>query len=81
MPPQIRPHLLVAILPLDRVVPIAPPLTEQNKCSILLASGTFGDERGPGQQIIVPGLVTRHPHSVLDPGSASLQSVTVDPTA
>jgi hypothetical protein len=34
------------------------------------ASGTFGSERGPGQRQIVPGLVTRHPHSVLDPGSA-----------
>jgi hypothetical protein len=27
-------------------------------------------ERGPGQRLILPGLVTRHPHSVLDPGSA-----------
>jgi hypothetical protein len=33
-------------------------------------SGTFGKERGPGQQIILPGLVTRHPHPVLDPGRA-----------
>ena len=60
--------------PSSRVTPttsgVEVPLTTKNICSILQLSGTFGKERGPGQQIILPGRVTRHPHSVVDSGSA-----------
>jgi hypothetical protein len=41
-------------------------------------------ERGPGQYLILSGLVTRHPHSVLVPGAgvpSGHRCVLVDPTA
>ncbi len=47
------------------------PLTNQNICSYTgIKRHVWQGAHAPGQQIIVPGLVTRHPHSVLDPGSS-----------